>query len=245
MKKITILLGPIFILLIGGLVFQVDAGNACITCHQALGPSVERAHNFDEWEQSVHARKGINCEKCHGGNPNESDPQKAHQGILKSNQPKSPLYFSNIPETCGQCHASELEQFKKSYHYRELKRSGHGPNCITCHGSMAISIPKPKQLEQNCSLCHAQRQIASEALVTLNLAGSSLEIWEKTLQEAKEAGVAGAEQEKGLLAQKKAYAEVQRKWHSFNLTEVVEKSREIVGVAKQGTQDLRLKKGVK
>jgi len=221
------------------------AQNNCVTCHQGLAPSVNRAHDFDEWRKSTHAQQGVNCEKCHGGNPTETDLKKAHEGIVKSNQSKSPLYFSRIPETCGKCHAAELDEFKKSYHYRELKRSGHGPNCITCHGSMATSIPKAKQLEQNCSLCHAQRQIASEALVTLNLAGSSLEIWEKTLQEAKTVGVASAEQEKGLLAQKKAYAEVQRKWHSFNLTEVVEKSREIVGVAKQGTQDLRLKKGVK
>lgn len=219
------------------------ADNACVTCHQGLAPSLGAVHNFNDWNGSVHARKGITCERCHGGNPNEGNAQKAHQGILKSTHRESPLYFTAIPETCGRCHAAELEEFKKSYHYKELKRSGRGPNCLTCHGSMAIRIFEVKQLEQSCSLCHAERQDAGEALTTLNLAGVSLKEWEKTLSQMKGMGEDLSREQETLKIQKEIYEELKRKWHSFRLKEIGSRAKEIVATSKRETQALRLRKG--
>lgn len=216
--------------------------NSCVTCHQSLTPSPQRAHDFDEWRKSPHAEKSVTCDKCHGGNPSATDVKKAHEGIIKSGDSKSPLYFSKIPETCGQCHQAELEAFQKSFHYRELKRTGHGPNCLTCHGSMATKIPEPQQLEQGCSYCHSQRTDAQEALVTLNLAGQTLTVWEKQLRDVEKRGLVTPEQKKAWENQHEAYRDVQGKWHSFDLKEVIRKARDIVSIAKKETQSLRLKK---
>lgn len=219
------------------------AENNCVTCHQSLAPSSGRAHDFKEWKRSVHADKGITCEKCHGGNPTLKDAHKAHQGIVKPGLAESPLYFTKIPETCGACHAAELNAFKQSVHYKELKRSGRGPNCLTCHGSMATTILKPKQLAQSCSTCHAQRKDADEALVNLNLAGVTLKNWEKMISHLKAAGQNTADTEKSYATELAAYHDAQRTWHSFKVGEVTKLSKKIVTVGKKEMQDLQLKKG--
>lgn len=219
------------------------AENACVNCHQRLAPTVGRAHNFGEWEKSVHAQKGVTCEKCHGGDPAEEDPIKAHQAILKTHQAKSPLYYSQIPETCGACHISELQEFRKSAHYQELKKSERGPNCVTCHASMAISIPQPGSLEQTCSVCHRERQIAKEALVTLNLAGSALKRWGETFAAVKKRGETTPEQEAALKGNQKFFTEVQKKWHAFSMKDVVEESKKIISAARDAVQNLQPAKG--
>lgn len=214
------------------------AANTCVMCHQGLKPSLTRAHDFGEWAGSIHAQKGVACEACHGGNPNESEAQKAHQGVLKSKNSQGPLYFANIPETCGDCHTAELAAFKKSYHYRELKRTGKGPNCVTCHGSMATHILNPKELDQSCSFCHAQRGIASEALVTLNEAGAQLKKWgalAKTL----------SSDEQMIDRQRETYRSLKVKWHSFDLEKVLKGAQEIIKTARSQMQSLKLKTGVK
>ncbi len=224
------------------LLFSAGSGaqeNACVTCHQKLSPSTGRAHNFSDWEKSIHAQKGVTCNDCHGGDPKEQDPLKVHQGILKPHQPKSPLYYTQIPETCGKCHAAELEEFRKSAHYQELKKSERGPNCVTCHGSMAIGIPQPSQLEQTCSLCHRERNMAREALVTLNLAGSALKKWQQTFAELKKRGGTTPAQEASLKEQEKAMAEVQKKWHAFAMQWVLEEAQKISAAAKDGIQVLQ------
>lgn len=210
------------------------ATNTCVDCHRGLKPSVSRAHDFGEWAGSIHAQKGITCESCHGGNPLEPTAIKAHQGILKSKNPQSPLYFENIPETCGECHTAELAAFKKSYHYRELKRTGGGPNCVTCHGSMATHVLKPNQLEQSCSFCHAQRGSAGQALVTLNEAGAQLKKWESL-----------AVDKQMLDRQKELYHSLKVTWHSFDLDKILSGAEEIVKTARSQIQSLKLKNGVK
>ena len=221
------------------------ATNSCVTCHQGLKPSLARAHDFGEWAGSVHAEKGITCEQCHDGNPSESSAQKAHQGILKSNLPQSPLYFANIPETCGQCHTAEWAEFKKSYHYRELKRTGKGPNCVTCHGSMATHVLKPKELEQSCAFCHAQRGIAGEALVTLNEAGALLKKWEPLFATAKAQGKTLPVDAKTIDGQKESYRSLKIKWHAFDLDQILRDSQKIIKKARDQMQSLKLKTGVK
>ncbi len=213
----------------------VQAGdNQCILCHRGLAPSSEKGHGYVEWERSAHAKAGITCDKCHGGDPAEPDAQKTHQTVLKSHRTKSPLYYTQIPETCGTCHVAELDEFKKSAHYKELKDSEHGPNCVTCHGSMAIRIPEPRQLSQTCSVCHRERDMAREALVTLNFAGSALKKWGDALETAKKRGALKPEQEAALKVQKEAFTQVRRKWHAFAMKDVVEESKKINDVAIEG-----------
>lgn len=219
------------------------AGNACITCHESLLPSTQRAHDFTEWRDSVHARKGVTCDQCHGGNATTTDVKQAHQGVVRSTQPTSPLYFNRIADACGKCHAQEAAEYKKSFHAKELARAGRGPNCTTCHGSMATRILDPQQMEQTCSLCHSLRPVASEALVTLNQAGAALARWRDEAAKAKARGQWTQDHASALASGEKTYQEVQRKWHSLDMQAVLDQSHKIITNAKQATQSLKLKMG--
>ncbi|MBI2340806.1 MAG: hypothetical protein HYU99_10675 [Deltaproteobacteria bacterium] len=219
------------------------AANNCVECHQKLLPSVNRAHDYAEWVGSRHAEKGITCEMCHGGNPAKTDVPSAHKGILKSSSPQSPLYFNRIPETCGRCHSAELAEFKKSYHYRELQRTGQGPNCVTCHGAMAARIPEPAQLKETCSVCHKERPVADEALVTLNLANQAVENLDKAVDVArkagKEAGPAGNAQK----TLQNRLSKLKTGWHSFILAPLAKEARQIADAAREEEERLRLTTG--
>lgn len=219
------------------------AGNACITCHESLLPSTQRAHDFSEWRDSVHARRGVTCEQCHGGVATTTDVKQAHQGIVRSTQPNSPLYYKRIADTCGKCHAPEATEYKKSFHARELDRTGRGPNCTTCHGSMATRILNPQELEQTCALCHSLRPVASEALVTLNQAGAALTRWKDVAAQAKAGGRLTDDQASALASAQQAYQGVQRKWHSLDMQAVLDQSRKIIADAKQAVQSIKLKTG--
>ncbi len=238
----------IIVLVVLGVFFSptspsLAASNACITCHESLLPSTQRAHDFTEWRDSVHARQGVTCDQCHGGNATTTDVKQAHQGVVRSTQPNSPLYFKRIADTCGKCHGSEATEYKKSFHAKELERAGRGPNCTTCHGSMATRILNPQELEQTCSLCHSLRSVASEALVTLNQAGAALKRWKETAATAKAKGQWTKDQDSALAAAEKDYQGVQRKWHSLDMQAVIDQSRKIIADAKQATQSLKLKMG--
>lgn len=219
------------------------ASNACSTCHEALLPSTQRAHDFSEWRDSVHAKHGVTCEQCHGGNASTTDVKQAHQGIVRSTQPNSPLYFKRIAETCGKCHTPEATEYKKSFHAKELERTGRGPNCTTCHGSMATRILNPQELEQTCSLCHSLRPVASEALVTLNQAGSALKRWRDAAAQAKTRGQWTKEQESVLASAQQTYQNAQRKWHSLDMQAVIDQSHKIIADAKQAMQSLKFEMG--
>src|SRR3989338_3806820 len=132
------------IFLVFGLALGFAQENSCVQCHQKADGVAYLEHNFTDWESSVHARGKISCDACHGGNPSKSVKGEAHKGMRSSREEKSPLYFTNIPATCGSCHQAEFKAFKKSAHYRDLQKSGRGPNCVTCHGSMANHVLAPR-----------------------------------------------------------------------------------------------------
>jgi len=63
----------------------------------------------------------VTCDNCHGGDPGSDLKEKAHEGVLRSSEVNSTVFYRNVPETCGKCHANELNQFKDSLHYQRLK----------------------------------------------------------------------------------------------------------------------------
>jgi len=177
----------------------------------------------------------VSCSDCHGGHPEADNPDQAHRGILSSTKSESPLYFTNIPDTCGKCHTGVLQQFKKSAHYHELKKSGKGPNCLTCHGSMATWVLKPDQMEQTCSVCHRKPVQAQAALMSLRLARSSIEKVEDSNP--------GAKNDPKFLDLKKELGAAEQMWHSFNMSDVLESSRKLTKRAHELGVDMKLKKG--
>jgi hypothetical protein len=70
---------------------------SCVDCHSQKNPAI-----VADWKLSRHFAEGIGCAECHGG---------AHHSASDADQVGIPT-----PETCGQCHAERLEQFKHGKH---------------------------------------------------------------------------------------------------------------------------------
>jgi hypothetical protein len=132
----------------------------CVTCHARLPASSGAGHGFAAWRGSPHAAAGIGCEACHGGNPAATNPAEAHRAVVRSGDTASTVFFARIPDTCGRCHAAEAGYFRTSVHYARLRSDGHGPNCVTCHGSMATTVLTPERVLGTCSACHSAGGVA-------------------------------------------------------------------------------------
>lgn len=113
--------------------------NVCVGCH---------ADAAKDWTQSIHAKNGITCANCHGGNPKDAemamDPKFGFVG-----KPAE----GDIPAFCGKCHAGVKENYLKSPHDAALGKGG--PSCITCHtahrqqrANIDLIVPKL------CGSCH-------------------------------------------------------------------------------------------
>lgn len=201
--------------------------DSCVACHQKLKSSSLLEHNYADWKNSIHAKKGIGCEACHGGNPQAMDPVKAHQGVLPSGDKKSSVYFQNVAQTCGKCHSEEYKEFKKSSHYRMLQNTGKGPNCLTCHGSMATTILKYAEMENTCSLCHGKPTQAAKALSLIDTAKRSLDLYRKKLTQKWGTKIPKEDQEKEKEYLHR-YRQIQQMWHSFDITKVTEMAEALI-----------------
>jgi len=148
---------------------RAPARDGCLTCHAGLGdkPSAQ-------FSRDVHARRGITCAGCHGGNP-ESDDMEASMskaaGFLGKPQGDA------ASAMCARCHADSA--MMAGFHSRiptgqfaALRESVHGRlslngrerivQCTTCHGAHGIfpvndprSPVYPLNVVATCSSCHA------------------------------------------------------------------------------------------
>jgi len=129
--------------------------NSCVACHSQLTNPPELASRFLDWRASGHAAREVSCDKCHGGDPDSKDLNKAHRGVLPSSDSQSRLSASNVTQTCGSCHKAIAKSFVESVHYQRLINSGMGPSCTSCHGHMASSVRRSgPQGEELCTYCH-------------------------------------------------------------------------------------------
>lgn len=196
----------------------------CVECHSRQSEASGAGHGFAAWRGSRHAAAGVACEACHGGNAAATDPGAAHQGVSRSSDPASPVYFTRVPDTCGRCHAAEAGYFRSSIHYARLQSDGHGPNCVTCHGSMATRILVADSVLGTCSACHAPGGVAPvgksrEAAQVLALVRTENILFDIVATAAASSrGAPGAARARILLDNSerhlRAAAEV---WHSFRL----------------------------
>lgn len=141
----------------------------CASCHanaayiRGFDPSL-RTDQFSQYQTSVHGQllaKGDThvavCIDCH----------TAH-AILPPNDPRSPVYPTNVATTCGRCHAdatlmapykiptNQLALYRTSVHYQALMVRGDisAPTCTTCHGSHGAAPPGVNSVALVCSTCH-------------------------------------------------------------------------------------------
>jgi hypothetical protein len=172
----------------------------------------------------------VGCDGCHGGDPAATDARQAHHGVTPSTDPASPVFFARVPDTCGRCHAAEAGYFRSSIHYARLRTDGRGPNCVTCHGSMATSVLSPERVLGTCSACHSTGGVAPvgksrEAAQVLALVRAENILFDIiTSQAASARGAQGGAKARVLLEDAErhlsAAAEV---WHSFRLDSAVER----------------------
>jgi hypothetical protein len=133
---------------------------ACGLCH----PDVRVEH-----ETSVHAREGIACHDCHGGDPGAISTAAAHRGDFRGVPSRL-----DLPAACAVCH-SDLERMRPynlpADQYALYRTSGHGVRlargddrvavCTDCHGTHAIrrrddpqSSVFPRNIPATCGRCH-------------------------------------------------------------------------------------------
>jgi len=147
---------------------RARGGDGCLTCHQGLGdkPSALFAHD-------IHARRGVTCAGCHGGNPATDDMEKAmDKGAGFLGKPGG----DQISVVCARCHSDSVRMAAfgsrlPTGQFDSLRQSVHGRlsltgkerivQCTTCHGAhgiVAVSDPSspvhPLNVVATCASCH-------------------------------------------------------------------------------------------
>lgn len=143
----------------------------CGSCHsdaqfmKQFNPQV-RVDQLAEYWTSTHGKDVAAgdstpavCTDCHG-----------FHGILPVSSPKSPVFATNVPTTCGRCHSDALmmtsyghpsdtqELFTQSVHGAALLERGDtaAPACNDCHGNHGAAPPGVKSVSLVCGQCHAR-----------------------------------------------------------------------------------------
>src|SRR3989337_4363209 len=127
---------------------------ACsLECHATTIDKFAKS-NYEQWTNSKHALFNVTCDNCHRGNTSSDVKEIAHEGVLRSSETNSTVFYRNVPETCGKCHINELNQFKDSLHYQRLTALKQAPTCDTCHGPHEFKVLNTSEFEGLCSNCH-------------------------------------------------------------------------------------------
>lgn len=136
----------------------------CIDCHTKVTPGVVKQHL-----EGKMAKEDVDCSDCHGSE---------HKTMDDSSLAKMPT-----PETCGECHKEQVEQFKAGKHNlawiaaSAMPMWTHQPKAIVaegykgCSGCHKIGIKaEPEKLQfrygnAQCDSCHTRHSFKkSEAL---------------------------------------------------------------------------------
>ncbi len=199
----------------------VSISDSCVKCHSDQKLRVHDLQLFEYynvWKTSRHFLAGVKCVNCHGGNANAKSKTDAHPVNLSVRDKASPIYYSNIPNTCGQCHNNVQRHYTSSKHYANLQQ-GEGPNCITCHSAMGPDMPYTRVVESICQGCHggdgspSVTKTALAALQQVNAAQGFLG-WFKINQEGKTKQLATSKERFN-----QSYANIAANLHEFDLIE--------------------------
>jgi cytochrome c553 len=148
---------------------QVPAPESCVVCHGKEGKDLA---------QSIHAKAGILCTSCHGGDGTALEVEAAHGKDLKRYKtPREAL------DSCGSCHSDvqkmrvyglrtdQLSLYWTSKHGEKLAADGD-PNvatCTSCHGTHDVlrvsdtrSPVHPFNQVATCGRCHADAKLMGE-----------------------------------------------------------------------------------
>ncbi len=91
------ILKVLFILLVFSCFASLVFGEKCVKCHKIKTPNI-----VSDWQLSKHSQNDVDCATCHGSEHNSPST------VAKAKIP--------TPETCAECHDTQVEQFKKGKH---------------------------------------------------------------------------------------------------------------------------------
>ncbi len=144
----------------------LDTTYGCVSCH---------ADKRGAFVMGVHAERGIQCDRCHGGDPAAFVLPAAHRGRFVG----TPGKVATVA-LCGSCHADpnqmrqfglpsgEIAEFRTSRHGRLLLGRGdvNAPTCTDCHDAHTILRPDdarstvhPTNIATTCARCHNDAQM--------------------------------------------------------------------------------------
>ena len=142
----------------------------CGSCHSdpalAAKKGIKLVQPIAAYTASVHARgvargeHAATCSSCHGSHD-----------ILPAADPRSRVFPSRVPETCGGCHAEIEAVFAESVHGRAVARGiREAPTCIDCHGEHQILGPADKGSpvyasnvpRMTCGRCHGDLRVTEK-----------------------------------------------------------------------------------
>jgi hypothetical protein len=163
--------------------------SSCTACHldpAAFGAAASELET--RLGDDVHAKAGLSCHDCHGGNP---DPAAAADAEAAMDPAFAADPFRGVPERaavpgfCGRCHSDPeyMKRFDPAARIdqeREYWTSRHGAalargntrvaTCVSCHGAHGILSPgDPRspvyalRVAATCAGCHADAARMAEA----------------------------------------------------------------------------------
>jgi hypothetical protein len=136
-----------------------DTSKPCLECHQRKGVAPKM---IEQWKQSEHARKGIDCMQCHAAERQDFDAFTCPEStILVAQTP--------TPKDCAKCHKKEVTEFTESKHafpfwlYANADRAVFEPIVGTRHGCEQchqITNLWPDGSVGECDACHAKHSFS-------------------------------------------------------------------------------------
>lgn len=125
--------------------------NTCIECHTSESMKEDLKRIPDEWRRSWHFQNNVDCQGCHGGDPEDATMSMTHVRGFEGSPGRA-----EIPDFCGKCHIGILKTYRLSGHGSGLSPEGNTPVCVTCHGSHDIQKASINIInEQLCTQCHS------------------------------------------------------------------------------------------
>ena len=139
----------------------------CVECHTKITPNI-----VTDWKLSKHSGAEITCVACHG------DQHNSASDVANAKIP--------TPETCAQCHETQVAQFKKgkhalawasmkampTIHWQPMAMTEGEKGCGGCHKIGDKSPAEIKELRQNrsgtefgaaqCDSCHTRHTFSVE-----------------------------------------------------------------------------------
>lgn len=241
-----LLIASIFLIVPAGAIDLGALNNSCITCHENV--TIKKpSDNYQRWSDSVHSSYFVTCDACHGGDHNINSETGAHSTMKNVTDPESPIYFKNVPETCGKCHETELEHFKNTMHFQRLRAESSAPSCATCHVPHSFKVLKASELSPLCSVCHNEKVQATSANVpddaklalekATELQNEIITV-KNSITEAKTKGMDVSSAQNDLDKATFIMKDVPSLWHSFNLKDFDKQIQSGIDSAKKAQNKL-------